>query len=517
MKNFLFLIVTIISVKLSMAQNTTWNSDVACILYTHCTNCHNSAGVGATDFTTYTNAKNHAFGIKSATQAKRMPPYPPDVTYQKYTHQRLLSTNEIDLIANWVDNNTPLGAGTLPTPPTYSAAGVMVMPDLILSMPTYTVNTISGDIYRNFVIPAGIAANKFIKEIEVIPGNRNIVHHALVFQDISNTPAALDAADPGPGYTSAGTGSNQSKLVFGWVPGQSVQTYPTGFGMKLDANTNILLQIHYPSGVVNEIDSTKVRIKFIAGTVRNIISAPILNHDISLTNGPLFIPANTTKTFHQEEIISVNATVFSASPHMHKIGRNIKSFAVTSIGDTIPFINIPKWDFNWQGTYNFQKPIKVPAGSKLYATAFYDNTTNNPFNPFNPPQNISLGESTTDEMMLVYFNYTNYQAGDENIIVDTASHDTHFNNCSTNPLQLAAAKFEAEISISPNPSVKEFIVNLPSIACQVQIINLQGQILYTNSNANKKLLFNNFEPGNYRLVVQNKSTGVICSKALLVY
>ena len=51
----------------------------------------------------------------------------------------------------------------------------------------------------------------------------------------------------------------------------------------------------------------------------------------------------------------------------------------------------------------------------LHANAFYDNTVNNPDNPSSPPKTVSAGESTTDEMMLVFFVYTFYQPGDENI------------------------------------------------------------------------------------------------------
>jgi hypothetical protein len=104
---------------------------------------------------------------------------------------------------------------------------------------------------------------------------------------------------------------------------------------------------------------------------------------------------------------------------MHLIGRSIKVWAVTPATDTIPLINIPSWDFMWQGSYNFQRIQKIPAGSVLYSSDFYDNNTANPYNPTNPPKNVFLGENTTDEMMLVYFSFTPYMNGDENIILDS--------------------------------------------------------------------------------------------------
>ncbi len=145
----------------------------------------------------------------------------------------------------------------------------------------------------------------------------------------------------------------------------------------------------------------------------------MLNHYTSLTNGPLFIPAGQTKTFNEQRSGSGNWTFLYAFPHMHLIGRSITSYATTNTpNDTIRFIKIPEWDFHWQDNFIFRNAIKVPNGATLRATAFYDNTTNNPDNPSSPPQNVSAGESTTDEMMLVFFAYMPYQTGDEYLIID---------------------------------------------------------------------------------------------------
>jgi hypothetical protein len=57
--------------------------------------------------------------------------------------------------------------------------------------------------------------------------------------------------------------------------------------------------------------------------------------------------------------------------------------------------------------------------STIHAYATYDNTSANPWNPNSPPQNVAAGEATEDEMMVIYYAYLNYQAGDENIVVDS--------------------------------------------------------------------------------------------------
>ncbi|MGZ5255606.1 MAG: T9SS type A sorting domain-containing protein, partial [Flavitalea sp.] len=142
----------------------------------------------------------------------------------------------------------------------------------------------------------------------------------------------------------------------------------------------------------------------------------------SLVNGPLTIPANTTRTFEERFTLPafLKATVLTVAPHMHLIAESIKVFANKPGGDTIRLISIPHWDFHWQGQYYFQKPVIVDGGSTIRAFATYNNTTSNPHNPNNPPQTVNLGEATTDEMMLVYFAFTQYQSGDENIIIDSS-------------------------------------------------------------------------------------------------
>jgi hypothetical protein len=508
------------------AQNQNWSDNIACIMYSHCANCHNPNGIGQGDFTNYTNVFNYRAAIKSAVDNQRMPPYPPNTNYQHYTQERKLSQAEINAIKTWVDNNAPSGnLANAPAAPIFATNYTMLSPDAVYTMPTYTINTMGGDVYRCFPLPSGLTADKFISEIEVIPGNRTRVHHVLVFQDTLNTCYTLDAADPGPGYTSGGTGTNSASLITGWTPGQERYVYPTNFGARLPNASNVIIQIHYPQGILNEKDSTKVLIKFASSAVRNTVTEPILNHGPnSLQNGPLYIPANTTKTFVEKYSVPAifNATILSVFPHMHKIGRNIKVFAVKPSNDTVPIIDIPKWDFNWQGNYNFQKPLLIPGGSKLWAIADYDNTANNPFNPSNPPQNVSAGEATTDEMMLVYFAYSLSLSGDENIIVDTASHASHYLNCNAN-LSTGIKEIgnnNLALRIIPNPNNGSFAVDVNTIEkVKLTLVDVSGKIVYSTENyfSGQKITTQHLQKGIYFLKVSSINGDVAEVKKMEVY
>jgi hypothetical protein len=464
----------IASVGIVNAQTApTWSADVASIVYNKCSSCHHAGAIGPFPLMSYNDAFVQASGIEASVYDNRMPPWPPDASYRRFAHERLLSSDEKTKILDWVSNGAPEGnPNTAPAPPVFTSNWQIANPDLTLKMPDYFSEASSFDMYKCFAIPTGETQNKFIKSIEVVPGNRSAVHHVLVFQDDSGECLQLDANWPGPGYTNyGGAGSNNATLVYAWVPGSEPFTTPNGFGIKLNANSALVMQIHYPSGTAGSLDSTRVNITYTSGNVREIFIASPLNH-ANITNGPLSIAANTVKTFYQEYTVPANVTGFSVAPHMHLIGRSTKIYAIPPVGDTIPLINIPDWNFSWQGAYEFQYAQPLPAGTVIRSEVTYDNTANNPYNPNTPPQNISAGEATDEEMCLTFFAYSGYQPGDENILIDSTL---------LTSLPTPIVK-DLGILLFPNPVQDEVYISLPNNTTEpftMRVFNTAGQLVFT--------------------------------------
>jgi hypothetical protein len=466
------------------AQNPTWADDVACIVYSHCTSCHNPKGAAPFSLIEYDTAVLFASAIKNAVEHREMPPWPVDNNYRKMAHDRSLSDGERNAIINWVNTGTQQGnMGIAPAAPVYTNSEVITNPDLKLRIPTFTVPTITEDLYRCFVLPTGISVQKFITGIEIIPGNKSIVHHAQVFYDTTGTSTAMDANDPGPGYTSpGGIGTNAAVLLGTWVPGSSPIFVPSGMGKRLPPTAKIVIQIHYPEYASGKTDSTRVNFLFTSSAVRNIFDAPVLNHNQSMVDGPLFIPKNTVKTFHQQFLVPMVGTILNIGPHGHLLCQSMKAYGVTLAGDTIPLVHIPKWDFHWQGTYDFPQPIKIPFGTTLYGEATYDNTSDNPENPNDPPKDVYVGENTTDEMMLFYFSYLPYVSGDEHIVIDTASHKAHYNNCVAAHTSIYSPDITA-FTIYPNPA--QTVLNIQAEnghGFECYIFNQMGQLVLTDKD-----------------------------------
>jgi len=422
-KTLYFLLLSSLAATVAPAQTVNWATDVAPILYDNCVKCHRDGGIGHFSLIGYENAYEKRFSIQNQTELKQMPPWKPDPNYRHYAGETLLSEGQIQTIKTWVENDAPAGdLSQAPPNPVFNLGSDVGDPDHVLVTPFYTV-TATEDEYRCFVIPNGLTQNAFLRGLEAIPGNHEVVHHILIYEDVSGQGEVLDAQTPEPGYVNfGGSGVAGARLIGAWVPGSRTKLMPPFMGVKLTAGADLIVQMHYPAGTTGMSDMTTLNFFFTPGNqgIREVFLDPLLNHVApSLQNGPLLILPNAVKTFHAKFTVPQNGSLIAVAPHMHLIGRSIKSFAVSPQGDTIPLINIPDWDFHWQGAYTFQKVQKIPTGYVLHAYAAYDNTPENPHQPSNPPKLVTLGEATTDEMLLVYFTYMAYLPGDENIVLDS--------------------------------------------------------------------------------------------------
>ena len=368
----------------------------------------------------------HAYGefIEYVTATDYMPPWTPDETVSHFVGERVLTSAEKQILSDWVAQGKPEGdPADNPGIPTFPEGSQIGSPDLVLSMPeAYDHGGDMTDQYQVFVLPADPDNDLSIRALEVRPGNRNVAHHAILGLDLSGTAATLDAQDPDLGYESFGSFgfTAESNFFGGWVPGALTVEYPPGIGRTVPAGADVLLQMHYGPSPIDESDQTEINVFFSQEPIEREVQTTYM--------GPqnlddfFFLPANQIRTFHGTMDVSADVSLISIVPHCHLIGVSWDVFATSPNNqDTIPLISIPSWDFNWQGFFTFPSLTKIPAGYTLHGIASYDNTSANPFNPNSPPQNVTFGEGTTDEMFFVFFDYVLYEEGDEQISLEPAA------------------------------------------------------------------------------------------------
>jgi hypothetical protein len=222
----------------------------------------------------------------------------------------------------------------------------------------------------------------------------------------------------------------------------------------------------------------------------------------------LIIPANTVSTFTADYNIpaQVNLTLLDVFPHMHLLGKSITAWAETPTNQTIPFIEIPDWDFHWQGFYDFRNPVKLPGGSVLRSTATYDNTASNPYNPNNPPTVVTGGEATNEEMMLVYFSYTLYFNGDENIVIDgSTSHPDHV----CEPFSIGVDDIDTDaVSFYPNPSSGIVFINSQGKRSTIVVTDMSGRTVYSIDGFTSSINLSHLATGVYEITVRTDERSV---------
>lgn len=383
--------------------------DVAGIFYSRCTSCHHTGGGAPFSMMNYSETSPWCAQIKGDLNSGKMPPWSPDTTYTRFLHERIITSTEKATIISWVNGGCTKGDTTIangcPPAPTYTKYHLNGTPDLILQIPTFT-NTATTNAYDCFALPTGLTQDRIIRAFEVIPGNAAIVHHVVVKVD---STGSVNSNLSGTCFTEPGDYDLDV-----WAPGGAPTVFPASsqlkLGIKIKAGSKLVLQIHYSPGSAGMKDSTQIRLYFYPTTATGIRN---LSVSTPLQNWNMYILANTTPTYNATWGPG-NISIFGTFPHSHLVCKSMTNWADNGT-TTIPLIKINNWDFNWQGFYTFPKMVHIPSGYTVRASHVYNNTTSNPNNPNNPPQLVTAGTGTADEMLFDSFQWLPYQAGDENI------------------------------------------------------------------------------------------------------
>jgi hypothetical protein len=369
-------------------------------LWQNCAGCHRPGEVGPFSLLDYEDAAKRADFLAQITADRRMPPWKAAPDFGKFHDERRLSDEQIALIERWAAAGAPRGNDAdLPPEPKFTDGWQLGEPDLVLTMPEEVSIPADGrDVYRCIVIPIPVDENRTVSAVEFRPGNRRVVHHAIMYLDASGAARKRDEQDPGPGYQSfGGPGILPTGGLGGWAPGSMPRHLPEGVGKFLRKGSDLVLQLHYHPSGKPETDRSSVGIYFTKKPATTITGGLlVMNHKLYIEPGD--------KDYHitaKSEPLPVDVNVLAVSPHMHLLGREMKAVAKLPDGKTEPLVWIKDWDFNWQGHYGYAKPVRLPKGSTIELEAVYDNSADNPRNPNSPPKLVRWGEQTPDEMCLM--------------------------------------------------------------------------------------------------------------------
>lgn len=415
--------------KKTAAKPVTFTKDVAPIFFKNCAQCHRPNEAAPFSVLSYKDVRPWAKSIKEKVTNRTMPPWHADPHFGTFENDARLSQTDIDTIVAWVDGGAKEGkAKDLPPLPTLRDGWSIGKPDLMLTMTEeYKLSEKAMDDIMHFRLPVNFTEDQWIQAAELHPGNKSVVHHAVIFveppqmyeqakaeaskrgiTDLSKAPSLFEGGGVPAGMgkipiindacsKNIDMGFYRFPILCSYLPGRGADEWPVGAAKFVPKGSNLILQMHYnkTAGAI-ATDRSSVGLKFAKVPVTKEVKTLIVIN-------PIFeIPAKA-------ENVEINAChtsprdveIIGYMPHMHLRGQNMKFEATYPDGRKETLLNVGKYDFNWQTFYKLKTPQLLPKGTKVRTTAFFDNSARNKRNP-DPNAVVKFGQQTKDEMMVIY-------------------------------------------------------------------------------------------------------------------
>lgn len=406
---------------------TTYAKEIARIFQAKCQGCHRAGDIAPFALDSYEAAKTWGDDIQRVVRDRIMPPWKPVGAQGKFQHEFGLTEEDRQVILDWYVAGAPEGdQADLPEPAPETGEWQLGEPDAVLQMPEVYNVPRRKDIYRCFVVPTGFEEDIWLKSVQVVPGNRQVVHHVILYLDTTAKSEELDAKDEEPGYEcfggpGEGIPLGPGSMAGGWVPGTRAGFLPDGVGILIPKGARMIVQMHYfPAGKVHS-DQTKVGLYFAKTEEtlnKRLVFLPLVNTSFRLPPGD----ADKEVTASIPVLPGLTGLAYTIVPHMHLLGKKIevtRTNLLTRANDSL--IRIDDWDFNWQNFYAFQEPVRLNIFDALKLSCRFDNSADNPRNPSNPLKEVRWGEGTEDEMCLAFLGV----AFDNPGILDLIRFDRH--------------------------------------------------------------------------------------------
>jgi hypothetical protein len=399
-----------LAIAASIPPQPTFYKNVLPVMQNRCQECHRPGEAAPMSFLTYKDARPWAKAIREAVITRKMPPWPADPHFGKFSNDRSLTREEIDTIVAWADNGAQPGdPADAPKPAHFVDGWGIHKPDAIFEMPNEFAVPASGAIdYQYVVIPSGFTEDKWVQEYEARPGNRQLVHHIIAFVRPPGSKWLKDA-QPGIPFVPAKEDRDKRKrhrdddngpppeLLVGFAPGLPPGILPLGQAKLIKAGSDFVFQMHYTANGKAGVDRSRVGVVFAKEPPKERV------YTAAATNDKFEIPAGDANYEVESDVtLQEQALLVDLMPHMHLRGKDFIFTAFYPTGESEVLLRVPKYDFSWQLFYYLTEQKVLPAGTRVHCVAHFDNSPNNPANP-DASQAVRWGDQSWEEMMIGWF------------------------------------------------------------------------------------------------------------------
>ena len=380
--------------------------DVLPILQARCQECHRPGDIAPMPFLSYRETRPWAQAIREAVLSKKMPPWFADPGYGHFSNDRSLSKHEIETIVAWVNSGGAEGdPKEAPPQRTWPEGWRIGRPDAVFETPEPVSIPASGAIeYQYIILPTGFTSARWVEKVEVRPSDRSVVHHAVLY---IREPGSgwLKGKPPGIPFSLASSPDHRpnpasltkSDVLMVYTPGNEFDGWTPGMAKKVQAGSDLVLQIHYTANGKKTADRTRAGVVFAkALPAKAVLTLQLNNDEFAIPPGDANYRVRVSGTLPND------ALLISLFPHMHLRGKSFEYLLTGPNGKYETLLNVNHFDFHWQLNYRLAQPRLLPAGTRLQCVAYFDNSPNNPNNP-DPNAEVRFGEQSWEEMMIGFF------------------------------------------------------------------------------------------------------------------
>jgi hypothetical protein len=410
----------VIALASGCSSQPTYHADIAPLIEEKCSMCHVEGGIAPFSLGSYDDVTSRRSMIREQVTTRHMPPWPPARDCNDYKGDRSLTDAQLHTFTTWLDGGMPEGRPT--TTKALTTMRGLSRVDAQVAMTGEYTPMLSPDDYRCFVLDWPETTTKYITGFRASPGNATIVHHVIAFIAGPNQAASLASKSGPEGYKCfGGPNANITGILGTWTPGDAGGDFPDTTGIQIDPGSKIILQVHYNTLAAGASpDLTTLDIKLDDSVEHQAGVLPWAN-PAWLKSGGMKIPAGDPDVVQDFSFAPDSffgqlghglglplksgspITIYAAQLHMHLRGTSGRLEINPTSGPIECMLDIPAWDFHWQGAYQFEKPKVLNPGDSLNIECHFNNSdANQPIvdgKPL-PTTDVWWGEGTTDEMCL---------------------------------------------------------------------------------------------------------------------
>ncbi len=377
-----------------LAEPPDYTSEVAPRIIENCGMCHRRGGVGPFALDSYLMLLGWSPMVREVLLNRRMPPMQVDHNVGHSRDARHISTEDLQVLVNWIDAGAPGEAGENDPLQALSEAPPIDWrlgePDRIVQAPRQDIPPTGVLDYTYETTELSFAEEKWVRALQYLPGDESVLHHLMIF-----------VTGEGEDFWGAERQQENSvrKFLDGYAPGQDLlREFPAGVGVRIAPGDKLSMQFHYVTNGQSTSDASRIGLYFHdAPPERELVTAAV--------SARFALPPNTADfPLRASFQLDHDAVLLGVRARMNFRGKRMK-FTVEAPGEPQQHVfSVPAYNYGWQPYYRLDEPVSIPAGAVLRVSGAFDNSISNPNNP-NPDSELRFGVESWEEMFTGYFTY----------------------------------------------------------------------------------------------------------------